>query len=89
VLIDEDGTPRLCDFGLSRMMVDTSLWHTSARTAPGTFRWKAPELLSGEQLRVTTQSDMYAFGMTCLVSHQFLNVVSPLLKRFCLLCCLI
>jgi serine/threonine protein kinase len=49
-------------------MEDNSLWDTSATKAPGTVRWKAPELLSEEQPTVTVQSDMYAFGMTCLVS---------------------
>jgi serine/threonine protein kinase len=72
VLIDENGNPRLCDFGLSRMVEETSLWNTSATRAPGTFRWKAPELLSGEQRTVTTESDMYAFGMTCFVSDPIL-----------------
>jgi serine/threonine protein kinase len=67
VLIDKKGMPRLCDFGLSRMLEDTTLWNTSATSAPGTVRWKAPELLSGEQQTVTSKSDIYAYGMTCLV----------------------
>jgi len=66
VLIDETGSPRLCDFGLSRMIVEATLWQTSASTAPGTLRWKAPELLSGDQQTVTVYSDIYAYGMTCL-----------------------
>jgi serine/threonine protein kinase len=49
------------------MIEESSLWQTSASTAPGTLRWKAPELLTGEQKTVTIQSDMYAYGMTCLV----------------------
>jgi serine/threonine protein kinase len=72
VLIDENGTARLCDFGLSRINADASLWQTSATRAPGTFRWKSPELLSADQSKVTTHSDMYAFGMTCLVSFVLL-----------------
>jgi serine/threonine protein kinase len=67
VLIDEDGSARLCDFGLSRMIEDGTLWDTSATSAPGTTRWKAPEILNGEQVTVTAPSDMYAYGMTCFV----------------------
>jgi serine/threonine protein kinase len=51
------------------MTEDSTLWHTSATSAPGTVRWKAPELLSGEQRTVTASSDMYAFAMTCFVSQ--------------------
>jgi serine/threonine protein kinase len=47
------------------MVEDTSLWKTSAMTAPGPVRWKSPELLSGENARETVQSDIYAFGMSC------------------------
>jgi serine/threonine protein kinase len=50
------------------MVEESSLWQTSASTAPGTLRWKAPELLTGDQRTVTVESDMYAYGMTCLVS---------------------
>lgn len=68
MLIDKNGKARLCDFGLSRMIEETTLWHTTATTAPGTIRWKAPELLSGEQRTVTKKADIYAYGMTCFVS---------------------
>ena len=50
------------------MLEDHSLWATSATSAPGTTRWKAPELLSGEQASVTAEGDVYAYAMTCLVS---------------------
>lgn len=65
VLIDEGGSARLCDFGLSRMIDDSALWQTSATTAQGTVRWESPELLSGAQPTVTTQADIYAYAMTC------------------------
>ena len=71
VLIDSDGNPKLCDFGLSRALEDTSLWQTTTKQAPGTLRWQSPELLSSETARVTIQSDIYAFGMTCLVRPLF------------------
>jgi serine/threonine protein kinase len=49
--------------------VDSLHWNTLANNVPGMFRWRAPELLDGQQVTVTSQSDMYAFGMTCFVSY--------------------
>jgi len=49
------------------MLVDASLWNTSATRAPGTLRWQAPELINAEQRLVTMKSDIYAFGLTCYV----------------------
>jgi len=66
VLVDKIGRPCLIDFGLSRMLDDSTLWATTASTAPGTVRWKAPELLSCEQTTVTVEGDIYALAMTCL-----------------------
>jgi serine/threonine protein kinase len=57
------------------MLEDSTLWITTATRAPGTLRFKAPELLSEEQQTVTISSDMYAFGMTCLVSYLVLNMI--------------
>ena len=67
MFVDMDGTLRIGDFGLSRMLGNESIWITSARQASGTVRWMAPELLDGETTVVgTTASDVYAFGMTVL-----------------------
>jgi len=65
VLINRRGHPCLCDFGLSRVLIENSLWNTTATYANGTMRWMAPELLDGSQPRATTESDIYAYGMTC------------------------
>ena len=66
--MSSNGTLRIGDFGLSRMLSDASLWVTSACQAGGSARWMAPELLDGSQDTVTTQSDIWAFGMVALVS---------------------
>jgi hypothetical protein len=50
------------------MIVDSTLWNTSAVAAPGSLRWQSPELLDGRQLTVTSQSDTYALAMTFYVS---------------------
>ena len=68
VLVDEEGNPRVGDFGLSRMMDDRSIWITSRQDAKGTFRWMSPELLNQEEVASTAESDIYAYAMTSLVS---------------------
>jgi serine/threonine protein kinase len=66
--VDETGHPRLGDFGLSRMMEkDQSLWQTSATQAPGTTRWKAVELMTGDQATVSVPADVWAYAMTSYV----------------------
>ncbi|KAJ7834746.1 kinase-like domain-containing protein, partial [Mycena leptocephala] len=66
VLIDGQGNPRLCDFGLSRMVEDRKVWDTTSTGPKGTTRWMAPELLNGEVKSATPKSDVYSYGMTCL-----------------------
>ena len=61
----EDGTPMLADFGLSRVVMETSTgWTTSSSL--GSYRWMAPELLAGPMKPVTVESDVWAFGCLCL-----------------------
>ena len=61
--------PLIADFGLSRVeALQASL--TGSSTARGSLRWQAPELLLpdtyGGNGKHTPETDMYAFGMTCL-----------------------
>ncbi|KIM23202.1 hypothetical protein M408DRAFT_321321 [Serendipita vermifera MAFF 305830] len=64
VLIDDNGRPRLCDFGLARVFLEegsTGMTTTSEHT--GTTRYLAPELVFGDELvHSTTASDAYAVG---------------------------
>ncbi|KZV86665.1 WD40 repeat-like protein [Exidia glandulosa HHB12029] len=66
VLISNDGVPRLCDFGLSRLLVEHSFSSTT-NAGRGTVRWMAPELLLGEGdgARHSYASDIWACG--CLI----------------------
>ncbi|KAM6502910.1 Protein kinase-like domain containing protein, partial [Amanita muscaria] len=68
VLINDRYEARLCDFGLGRFLVDTTLWRTTATQAGGSLRWMSPELITGKQSTPTKESDMYAYAMTCYVS---------------------
>jgi eukaryotic-like serine/threonine-protein kinase len=60
VLIGDDGTARICDFGISRSFGDTSLTMTGMIT--GTPAYLAPEVARGES--ATFASDVYSLGAT-------------------------
>jgi serine/threonine protein kinase len=58
VIIDDDGTPKLIDFGLSKTLnAETS---TELKWS-GSIPWSAPELLDGEGK--TKASDVYAYAI--------------------------
>ncbi|KAL4458216.1 hypothetical protein ABPG75_013081 [Micractinium tetrahymenae] len=67
VLLARDGTARIGDVGLARLMSRTHL--SSARF--GTFDWASPELLLGQG--ATDKSDIWSFGM-----HPRRGQLSPL-----------
>ncbi len=59
VIVTDDGTPRLMDFGIA---VETAVSHgEKEETVPGTPQFLAPELLRGEAPSVRT--DVYAMGV--------------------------
>jgi len=82
VVFDKYGTACLCDFGLSRMDADGSIWVTAASQAPGTIRFMAPELLNGSQPTVTNEGDIYAYGMTCFTLYSGLMPLRSCKKDF-------
>jgi serine/threonine protein kinase len=61
VLLAEDGTPKLADFGLARSL-DESIRLTRTGMLLGTLQYVAPELFRGEQASGGT--DVYALGCT-------------------------
>ncbi|KAG8795783.1 hypothetical protein FRC12_009790 [Ceratobasidium sp. 428] len=64
VLISEDGSPRLADFG-NAVLHDFSLRFTSSSTKAGLSpRWAAPELF--EDAKCNAPADIYALGMETL-----------------------
>lgn len=63
--MSDEGVPRFTDFGLSRVHHD-DLALTTTSEAAGSLRWMAPELFN--DVKVNEASDVWAFGMTILVS---------------------
>ncbi|KAL4067215.1 kinase-like domain-containing protein [Scleroderma yunnanense] len=64
VLISANGHALLVDYGLSAL-VDSSFSMTAAAPIRPTIRWMAPEQIDNYG-KVTTQADVWAFGMTVL-----------------------
>ena len=60
-----DGQPLLVDCGLSAL-IDSSFSIIAGAPMPPTIRWMAPEQINNYG-KVTTQADVWAFGMTALV----------------------
>ncbi|KAG9046873.1 hypothetical protein FS837_003488 [Tulasnella sp. UAMH 9824] len=65
ILVDIDGTPKLIDFGLSKVVEDAqgvaTLTSASLRDA-GNARWIAPELLLEEGISRSCNTDTFSFG---------------------------
>ncbi|KAF8343112.1 kinase-like domain-containing protein [Cantharellus anzutake] len=65
VLISDNGNAQLCDFGLSRVISELTITGQTTSTGIGyTARYSAPEVIV-EEVK-TTESDVYAFGCTCI-----------------------
>ena len=65
ILVTEDGTPKLLDFGIAKLLHPEWSLDTSEATAT-MFRLMTPEYASPEQIRglpITTASDVYSLGV--------------------------
>lgn len=66
MLVSDEGVARICDFGFARMLAEHSTSYSEHTSMKGTVRWMAPELLSEDDARHTTHSDVWAFGCLCI-----------------------
>ncbi|KAI9074597.1 hypothetical protein K1719_043438 [Acacia pycnantha] len=65
VLLDDNFTPKICDFGLAKLCSkDQSI--VSMTTARGTLGYIAPEVFSRNFGSVSHKADVYSFGMLLL-----------------------
>ena len=65
ILINDNGTALLADFGLMTILTEHSAvpFSVTVASAAGTVRWMSPELLFGMNSAPSRQSDRYALGM--------------------------
>ncbi|KAH7905718.1 kinase-like domain-containing protein [Hygrophoropsis aurantiaca] len=67
MLVSEEGTACICDFGLTKVIEDEAGNSASATlTNANSARWHAPELVGGEDVHLSTASDVFAFAMSIL-----------------------
>ena len=65
ILVTKDGTPKLLDFGIAKLL-DAELWDETVEQTATSVRLMTPEYASPEQVRgaaVTTASDVYSLGV--------------------------
>jgi tetratricopeptide (TPR) repeat protein/tRNA A-37 threonylcarbamoyl transferase component Bud32 len=66
ILVQEDGTPRILDFGLARLTLGDATqagMKTRTGTIEGTPRYMSPEQLRGEAQTLDHRCDVYALGV--------------------------
>ncbi len=61
VMVARDGTPKLLDFGIAKLLAQTESMETVTQAMMMTPRYASPEQLSGES--VSTLSDIYSLGV--------------------------
>ncbi|KAF8123213.1 kinase-like domain-containing protein, partial [Boletus edulis] len=71
VLLDDDFTARLVDFGYPSMVAglpEALIYLRRSTCRPGALRWNAPEQVSSnsKSVRWTTETDVYSFGCIAL-----------------------
>lgn len=80
VFITADGTVKLLDFGLAKLLESQDPMRVARTTLPGR-RWMTPEYAAPEQImgaRVTTLTDVYQLGATL---YELLAGIPPLGRR--------
>ena len=80
VLVSDDGQPRLCDFGISRIIsASETLKGTTTSGVQGSLRWMAPDFFRKENPVHSKEIDVWGFGATVYVSLFLSLSIMPLL----------
>ena len=76
LVVDDNGTIRLLDFGIARLLDDDSSVHTKTGITFGTPGYMAPEQALGQKERISPRTDLYALGATMfmLLTGEFVQV---------------
>ena len=62
LMVTQDGTVKIVDFGIAKMMADSDTFRTATGTIMGTPAYMSPEQCKGQACSV--KSDMYSLGCT-------------------------
>jgi len=67
ILLDDEGSAKICDFGLAQQMI-VEATHISRKLEGegGSPRYMAPEILAPENGRITEKVDIWAYGCTLI-----------------------
>lgn len=63
VLVEPDGTPKILDFGLAKLLGDEGLGLTLTAEVMGTLPYMSPEQTRGNPDEIDTRTDVYALGV--------------------------
>ncbi len=75
ILVSEDGTPKLLDFGIAKLLSETDIKATLTRHQALTPEYASPEQLLGKN--ITTASDVYSLG---IILYKLLTGEHPFIK---------
>ncbi len=75
ILVEEDGRPRILDFGIARPTEQTATGITLDGEVLGTLAYMSPEQLSGDSNSVDVRSDVYSLGV---ILYRLLTGVAPI-----------
>jgi hypothetical protein len=67
IVVDEDGQPKVLDFGVARVLQDQATPQVTVLTSPGqlvgTLAWMSPEQARADGTSVDVRSDVHALGL--------------------------
>ncbi|CAN5517073.1 hypothetical protein BH10ACI3_BH10ACI3_07060 [soil metagenome] len=72
IIVNAEGTPKLLDFGIAKLLKEENIQETSTQHAVFTPEYASPEQIRGENL--TTATDLYSLGV---ILYELLTGVRP------------